>query len=188
MRISTEQIHAPFKAILEGTDAHRNSHGCSAFPFQDGCSLAVVAAATKACRVLELGTTLGYTACWFAHGSTHAVVDTIARDFEHVRLARTNIAEAGFSSRIAVHHGEFNPILETLQRGYDIAFFDGYAPTLTVLRMLEQMLRPGGVLISANLSLSGGDSQKCVRALCDPARWLTSFVAEGGRTAISVLR
>lgn len=188
MQISTGRLHDPFQFIQAMTDVHRESHACWAYPFQDGPSLGVLAAATGARRILELGTALGYTACWLAHGSPRAMVDTIERDAEHVRLARDNIAGAGLANRITVHHGDFGLVLPTLVPGYDIAFFDGYAPTLTELNALEQALHPGGMLISANLSLSEGGGQECIRALCDPNRWLTSFMIEGGRTAVSIRR
>ena len=92
-----------FAAILVQTDVHRQSHGCWAYPFGDGPTLGVLAAATGAERILELGTALGYTACWFAHGSPGARIDTIERDAKHVCMARANIAERGFADRIEVH-------------------------------------------------------------------------------------
>ena len=175
----------PFAAILAQTDAHRRVHGCWAYPFGDGPALGVLAAAVAAKRILELGTALGYTACWFAHGSAQAHVDTIERDAEHVGLARANIADAGFSDRIKVYHGDFDAVLPTLEPHYDIAFFDGYSPTLGDLARLRSLLRCGGLLICANLDLGGGGD--AVReSLGDSSRWLTSFMAEAGRTAVSV--
>ena len=178
-------LPSPFAAILTQTDAHRRVHGCWAFPFGDGPTLGVLAAAVAARRVLELGTALGYTACWFAHGSAQAHIDSIERDAEHIRLARANIADASYSDRIKVHDGDFDAVLPTLEPGYDIVFFDGYAPTLNNLDRLRSLLRSGGVLISANLDL-GGDGDAVRQSLGDPARWLTSFMAEAGRTAVSV--
>lgn len=174
-----------FAAILAQTDAHRRVHGCWAFPFGDGPALGVLAAAVAAKRILELGTALGYTACWFAHGSSQAHVDTIERDAEHVRLARANIADAGHADRIQVHHGIFDAVLPTLEPGYDIAFFDGYSPTLSDLNRLRYLLRSGGLLISANLDLDG-DGEAVRKSIGGSSRWLTSFMAEAGRTAVSI--
>jgi predicted O-methyltransferase YrrM len=185
--LETPKLSDPFKAIQAGTDKHRASHGCWAYPFQDGPALGVIAAAAGAKRVLELGTALGYTACWFAHGSPAAKVDTIEQDDDHVRLARANIARAGFGDRVTVHHGAFVSIIPDLPPGFDIAFFDGYAPTLADLDMLTRMLRPGGVLITTNLGL-GGEAARYVETLCDPKLWMTAFMAESGRTAVSVRR
>ena len=176
----------PFRAIRDATLAHIRTHGCGCYPFFDGSLLGVVAAATQAARILELGTALGYTAIWFAHGAPAAIIDTVEFDPEHVQIARENIAKAGFGNRITVHHGEFANVLPTLSPGYDLAFFDGWAPTLGDLEQFRRLLRPRGVLISTNLDMGGGHAAKYRGELADPARWLSSFAAEDGRTAISI--
>jgi predicted O-methyltransferase YrrM len=175
----------PFAPIRDGTDAHRARHGCGAYPFSDGATLGVIAAAAHARRILELGTALGYTALWLAHGAPEAELDTIERDGEHVRLARANIEAAGYGARIRVHEGAFAPVLAGLEPGYDLAFFDGFGPTVDYLARMRTLLAPRGVLISSNLDV-GGAAAEYRAELADPARWLTSFALEGGRTAISV--
>ncbi len=175
----------PFALIKDGTDAHCARHRCGAYLFSDGATLGVIAAATHARRILELGTALGYTALWLARGAPDAQVDTIERDDEHVRLARANIDAAGYGSRISVHEGDFASVLARLKPGYDLAFFDGFGPTVEYLELLHTLLVPRGVLISSNLDV-GGAAVDYRAALADPARWMTSFALEGGRTAISV--
>jgi predicted O-methyltransferase YrrM len=177
----------PYAAIRDGTDAHRAQHRCSTYPFSDGPTLAVIAAATGARRILELGTALGYTALSFGHGAPEARIDTIERDPEHVRLARDNVATAGREARVVVHEGDFATVMAGLESGYDLAFFDGYGPTAAIIERLRALLRPQGVLICSNLDV-GGDAGSVRAALADPARWLTSFALEGGRTALSVRR
>lgn len=185
-RGSTNAPPDPFAAIRDGTDAHRARHHCSTYPFSDGPTLSVLAAATGARRIVELGTALGYTALSLGRGDA-ARVDTIERDPEHVRLARENIAAAGAGSRITVHEGDFQAVLATLAAGYDLAFFDGYGPTLADLARMRALLRPGGLLVSSNLDV-GGAAADYRAALLAPGDWLTSFALEGGRTAISVRR
>lgn len=175
----------PFADIRAMTDAHRARHGCRAYPYSEGPFLGAVAAAVDARRILELGTALGYTALWLAHGAREARVDTVERDPEHVRIARENFVAAGCGERIVAHEGDFETVLPTLGPGYDLAFFDGFAPTLTYLDWFRRLLRPKGVLLSTNLDHGRGDYRT---QLADPERWLTSFAVEGGRTAISVMR
>lgn len=176
----------PYQNILDATARHRSQHHCEAYPFGDGTSLGVLAAAAAAHRIIECGTGLGYTACWFARGSAAACIDTIDFDEQHVRLARENIVAAGFGDRITVHHGAFDVVLPTLPSGYDLAFFDGFAPSLLDLDLLGSLLRIGGILISANLGLGGRETNRYRKAIADPAKWLTSLMVEGGRTAVSV--
>ncbi|MGH7087702.1 MAG: O-methyltransferase [Stellaceae bacterium] len=176
----------PFAQVRAATDLHRARHGCRAYPFSEGPLLGVLAGAVDAKRILELGTALGYTALWLAHGAPVALIDTVERDPEHVRLACEHFAAAGVARRIAVHEGDFAAVLPTLAPGYDLGFFDGFAPGLDHLAAFRRLIRPGGLLVSTNLDLGRGDDYRA--ALADPARFLTSFAAEDGRTAVSLLR
>ena len=175
--------------------AHRAEHGCGAYPYDNGPLLGVIAAAAHAKRILELGCALGYTALSFAHGAPKARVDTIERDPEHVRLARENIAAAGFDKRITVHEGDFTKVLPTLDPGYDVAFFDGHTPVPALHKALHKLLKTGGVLITANLN-HGGTADAVHAALFDGKTgdnkagdnktWRSALVDEDGETAISV--
>src|ERR1700757_2288210 len=127
----------PFAKIRNATKAHRERHGCSAFPYANGPLLAALAAAANARRVVELGTALGYTALSFASGACDGTVDTIERDPEHVQLARDNIAAAAMDHRITVHEGDFESVLPTLDPGYDVAFFDGQTPSPSLHKTLR---------------------------------------------------
>lgn len=174
----------PYARILAQTDEHRRSHRCWAYPFQEGPALGVLAAATGARRILELGTALGYTACCLADGAVHARVDTIERDPIHATLARDNTEAEGFGERVHVIEGEFDRVLPTLEPGYDLAFIDGYAPTLEQLKAVRRLLRPRGVLVTANLDL---DSGRAVRsALWQPSEWKTAAMLEAGGSTVSV--
>jgi len=173
-----------FAHIRAATDAHRAEHGCGAFPYKNGPLLGVLAAAVNARRIVELGTALGYTALWFAHGAPDAVIDTIEADHEHVRLAREHVEACALSGHVVVHHGEFSHVLRRLDAGYDIAFFDGFTPTPALLRMMRNLLRTRGLLISANLTHEGSGRYR--DALQDEDEWLTAFVGEERETALSV--
>jgi predicted O-methyltransferase YrrM len=147
----------------------------------------VIAATKEARRIIEFGTALGYSALWFAYGAQGASVDTIDKDPEHVRLARNNINQAGLTDRIRIHQGDFLEISRTFQKGYDLAFFDGHSPTLADLAGLKELLRPGGVLITTNLLIDGGESLACRKALSGP-EWLTTPIDDSGDTLVNVLR
>lgn len=175
----------PFAGVREATLAHRARHGCGAWPYSNGPLLGVIAGAADARRILELGTALGYTSLSFAHGAPKAKVDTVERDPEHVRLARAHIAEAGMDKRIAVHEGDFAKVLPDFKGGYDVAFFDGHTPVPSLHATLGALLRPGGVLITANLN-HGGTADKVRAALFDGASWRSALLDEDGETALSI--
>ena len=85
------------------------------------------------------------------------------------------------SERVQVHQGEAIAVLASLDTNvYDLAFFDGFAPTPELINGLRERLRTGGMLVCANLTLGGPEAS---RALADPTAWMThSF----GETAIAV--
>ena len=120
----------PFVDILSTTDTHRARHGCGAYPYDKGTLLGVLAAAVQATRIIEVGTALGYSALWLAYGAPSAQVDTIESDPEHVQIARQHCMAYKMSDRVHVHHGDALTVLDSLDTNvYDLAFFDGFAPT-----------------------------------------------------------
>jgi predicted O-methyltransferase YrrM len=175
----------PFANIRAETLAHRAKHGCGAYPYSNGALLGALAAAANARRILELGTALGYTALWFAHGAPEAVIDTIERDGKHVKLARENVSGAGLDGHIVVHQGDFAKVVARLDPGYDVAFFDGFTPTPAILKAVVRVLKTRGLLISANLT-HGGEADAYRAALLDSESWLTAFVDKEEETAISI--
>ena len=181
--MSQLSITDPFADILTATNTHRANHGCGAYPYDKGTLLGALAAAVNARRIVEVGTALGYTAIWLAHGAPRAQVDTIEADTEHVRIARQHCSDYAMDGRVQVHHGDALTVLDTLDAdAYDLAFFDGFAPTPELIDGLRRRLRVGGTLVCANLTLGGPEASQ---PLADAAAWLThSF----GETAIAVKR
>jgi predicted O-methyltransferase YrrM len=167
----------PYAWIRTATDAHRAIHECWAYPFDDGRLLGAAAKVVVPSYVLELGTALGYTACWWTTGGPKTHVDTVELDPEHVRLARQNLATAGVAERVNVLHGDFVDVLPTLTPRYDLAFFDGYAPTPEMFELIAYLVKPGGVLVTSNLELGGKGFRKTLAA---DASWQTRFVLDTG--------
>jgi len=172
----------PFASVQDATRRHVRDHGCGAYTYSNGSLPGVIVGIAGAHRVVEVGTALGYTALWLAHGAPEAHVDTIENDGEHVTLARAAIGERQMSERITVHHGEADDILGTLEvAAYDVAFFDGFTPTVRTLTRMRALLRPGGTLVAGNLTLNPGPDVEA--DLDDPTRWL---VHSFGETALCV--
>lgn len=176
-------IADPFAGVQEATRSHRAQHGCGAHPYGNGPLLGALAAAVAARRILELGTGLGYSALWLAHGAPDAVVDTVERDARHVKLARAHVSEFGRDGHIVVHQGDFAKVVPRLDPGYDLAFCDGAAPVPSLLPLMATALRKGGLLISANLIHAGAHDYRA--ALFGSESWRSATV-EDGETAISV--
>jgi len=117
-----------YAAVQQAKRAHRASHGCWAYTFEDGPSLQRLAARWNAQRVLQWGAALGYTACCLAGSEPEVRVDTIEADAMHVALAREQIAAVGLAEQINVHQGSFEAVMKNLTPCNDLAFFDGFTP------------------------------------------------------------
>lgn len=177
----------PFAAVLDATHGHRAQHtGCGAYPYKNGPLLGALAAACNARRILEFGTALGYTALWLAHGAPDAVVDTVERDARHVRLAREQISSFGLEGHIVVHQGDFLKVVQRLDPGYDLVFFDGFAPAPPLLAAATKVLKTRGLLVSANLTHEGAEVEAYRAAILHSEDWLTAFAGEDRETAISI--
>lgn len=155
MKVTTLAVD-PFAGVHAATREHQHRHGCGAYTHHDGTLPAAIAAAADGRRIVEVGTALGYTACWLATATATSTttVDTIEFDADHVRLAREQISFVGLADRITVHHGDADDVLISLPAGeFDVAFFDGFAPTTAMIAGLRTRLRVGGILLAANLTL-----------------------------------
>ena len=173
----------PFADVRAATRRHRAAHGCSAYVYGNGGLLAVISAVAQARRIIEVGTALGYSALWLAHGAPASGVDTVEGDAEHVRLARAQLAAHPAGARVTVHHARAEQFLPTLEAGsYDVAFFDGFAPTIEVILALRELLREGGVLIAGNLTMA---RPAVLDELADDSRWLAHSL---GETSLAVKR
>lgn len=173
------------QALYAASVAHRQAHGCGAYSFEDGPGLFALAFTLQARRVLELGTALGYTAAIFATAAPGCSVDTVEADALHVRLARAQLAVLQLQ-QVTVHSGRFEAVLARLQGGYDLAFFDGYAPTVAIVQRLHGLLAVGGHLVCGNLGLASAAQARTLRALlADSAQWQTRYTLENGATAVA---
>jgi len=169
-----------FRFIHEMTHSHRRLHRCHAYPFNDGDGLIKAVNKLQPKKVLELGTALGYTACCFASASD-CHVDTVEGDATHVELARENIAKSGFADKVTVHHGDFLAVIKNLPNDYDIVFFDGLAPSVSMLKTIHAKLREGGTLICANLGFAEAGAEEFLN---DKKYFIPKGELEGGGTKL----
>ena len=170
----------PFADLLDFSEKHRVEHGCSAHPYDKGPLLRVVTAALQPGRIIEVGTALGYSSICMADASPTAEIDTIDFDPVHVELATKHFADHGVADRVTTHCVDAAEILASLTAAsYDLAFFDGFEPTASIIGRIHRLLRPGGTFICANLT-QGTEGNE---ALSDSGRWLTHSM---GETALAV--
>ncbi len=103
-------------------------------------------------RVLEIGTSNGYSTIWIAAAlGENGVLETLDRDGDKLADARRNLARAGLDGRVRVYHGAGIDIVDALPGPFDCVFFDAdrvSAPDQ--LRILVPKLTRGCLLLADN--------------------------------------
>lgn len=120
--------------------------------------LFVLARATGAKNILELGTASGYSAIFLgrACAGIKGRVITLEIDEAMAHRARGNFARAGLTEVVEVRVGEALKLMAQMSETFDLSFLDidkeSYLPALTLCRRL---LRPGGLLVADNVGFAG---------------------------------
>lgn len=123
------------------------------------------------------------------------LVETIESDPEHARLLESEIASHGYGGRIRILRGRGRTVLPDLDGPYDLIFSDGDPEEMPFdLEHFLRLLRPGGLLVSANLflaqfvpDLTGVEQMAEYRQrLLDDERLVTAIVPGG--LAVTIVR
>ncbi|MCA8864769.1 MULTISPECIES: O-methyltransferase [unclassified Halomonas] len=130
--------------------------------------LSVLVQATNAQRVLEIGTSNGYSTLWLAQAVQRVggQVTTVELSEFKLEMAARNFARSGLSKVITQHRGEAGSMLESLEDAcFDLLFLDSkrsdyvhWWPTI------QRVLRQGGLLVVDN-STSHADEMADFMAL-----------------------
>ncbi len=121
-----------------------------------GRFLGILARATGARLIVEIGTAIGYGALCLARGAPEARVITIDTDPERLAVARGYLERAGVADRVELVEGAALDVLSRLPGPFDLAYVD--AVKKEYRRYLDQLvpkLRIGGVVALDNLLWKG---------------------------------
>jgi caffeoyl-CoA O-methyltransferase len=145
-------------ALLRELEAEAESESIPIVGPVVGELLFVLARATGAARILELGTATGYSGIFLgrACAGIEGRVVSLELDEAMAQRARGNFARAGLSEVVEVRVGEALKLMAGISDTFDLVFLDidkeSYHPALTLCRRL---LRPGGLLVADNVGFSG---------------------------------
>ena len=120
-------------------------------PPEDGKVLRLLAEATGAKHIVEIGTSNGYAAIWFclALRTTGGKLTTFEIDPERVLLARENFKQAGVDKLVKIIQGDAHKAVTNLTEPIDIVFIDAdKGGNLDYLNKLLPVVRPGGLVIA----------------------------------------
>jgi caffeoyl-CoA O-methyltransferase len=120
--------------------------------------LFILARATQARRVLELGTATGYSAIYLARGCEpqQGRVVSLELDAAMAARARGNLGRAGVGDRVEVREGEALLLMEGMAGPFDLVFLDiDKESYLAALNHCQRLLRVGGLLVADNVGFTG---------------------------------
>jgi predicted O-methyltransferase YrrM len=152
--------------------------------------LSVLARASGARRLLEIGTSNGYSTLWLAEAAraTGGSVTTVELSEYKAGLAAATFARSGLEAHIALVRDDAARVLERAGEGaYDFVFLDserteypGWWPRL------RRALRPGGMLVADNATSHREQMAPFVALVkADPA-FATSLVPVGNGEFLAV--
>jgi predicted O-methyltransferase YrrM len=177
--LASDDAEQHILAVLE--DVNRNQREMSVSP-TDGRFLRQMAEAVGAKRVVELGTSTGYSGLWFAlalrttggHLYTHEI------DSQRAKIARENFQEAGVEDLVTIIEGDAHQTVTQHKEPIDVLFLDadkeGYIDYLTKLLPL---VRPGGLILAHNMRRPAPDP-RYIEAITTSPELETTFVLMDG--------
>jgi predicted O-methyltransferase YrrM len=123
-----------------------------------GRFLYILARASRARRVLEIGTAIGYSAIWFglAVKQNKGTVITVEIDENIANEAKRNIGRAKLQGTIKVVNGNGLRVVPKLKGKFDIVFIDESKENYPkYLEMSVNILNKNGLLIADNALWNG---------------------------------
>jgi predicted O-methyltransferase YrrM len=152
--------------------------------------LAVLVRATLARRVLEIGTSNGYSTLWLA-STARAIggsVTTVELAEYKIGLASANFTRAALTRFISVIHDDAGRVLERSADGaFDLVFLDSERPEYPGWWPdLWRVLRPGGLLVADNATSHREEMAPFVALVNADAKFSTSLVPVGNGEFLAV--
>jgi len=147
--------------------------------------------ATGAARVLELGTSNGYSTIWLAAAVAANEGTMVSVDLDQGRLAeaRENVARAGFGDAVDLRLEDAGAALSTSDpESWDLVFLDAERPIYPAYWSdLVRVLPPGGLLAVDN-ALSHAEELADFRTLVTADRRVTEALVPTGAGVLLVTR
>jgi predicted O-methyltransferase YrrM len=155
-RFIREAIVEP--APIARARAHAIELGAAPVSAAVGSQIAVLAAATGARSVVEIGTGAGVSGLWLLRGAPQAVLTSIDNEPEHLAAARQAFADARIpATRARFITGRASDVLPRMnEASYDIVLVD--ADPENVIEYVEhglRLVRTGGMVLVPRV-LAGG--------------------------------
>jgi predicted O-methyltransferase YrrM len=155
-----------------------------------GAFLAVLVRATLARRVLEIGTSNGYSTLWLASAARviGGSVTTVELAEYKIGLASANFRRAGLADYISINHDDAGRVLErSADSAFDFVFLDSERTEYPRWwPNLRRVLRPGGLLVVDNATSHPHQMAPFVALVNADNEFFTSLVSVGNGEFLAV--
>lgn len=145
--------------------------------------LVLLARAVDARRVLEIGTSNGYSTLWLAYAvqPLNGKVVTVERSAYKVELARENFKRVALDEWIQLHHGEARDFLKAQDdRSFGLIFLDSERKEyVDWWGDVQRILAPGGLLVIDNAVSHAHEIEPFKQTIQQTPGYLTSLVPVG---------
>ena len=122
--------------------------------------LALLVRGTQARRILEIGTSNGYSTLWLAEAAKDmgGSVTTVELSESKIQLARSTFARSGLASHIHLLHEDAGRLLDRSEaEAYDLVFLDSERPEYPGWwPQIRRVMGPGGLLVVDNATSHAG--------------------------------
>lgn len=140
--------------------AYKDAHELGITPIDPilGTQVAVLAAASAAESIIEIGTGAGVSGLWMLQGAPEATLTSIDSEPEHLAAARDAFAAADVpSSRVRLIRGQALDVLPRMnEASYDIVFIDADPEhLLDYFEHALRLVRPGGLVLVPGIFSNG---------------------------------
>ena len=119
-----------------------------------GTLLYLLATGAQSRRILELGTSYGYSTVWLgaaARATGGKVLSLELKDFK-IEHARQALTRAGLSTRVEFHAGDCLETLKALPGPFDFVLLDVWKDLyLPCFELVHPKLAPGGIICADNM-------------------------------------
>jgi predicted O-methyltransferase YrrM len=138
--------------------AHAMELGAAPISAAVGSQIAVLAAATNARSIVEIGTGAGVSGLWLLRGAPQAVLTTIDNEPEHLAAARQAFSEAKIpSTKARFITGRASDVLPRMnEASYDIVLVDA-DPENVIAYVAHglRLVRDGGIVLVPRVLIGG---------------------------------
>ena len=121
-----------------------------------GLLLYLLSTGAQSRRILELGTSYGYSTVWLAAAARATGGKVTSLELKEFKIdhARQALTRAGLSTRVEFHAGDCLDTLQTLPGPFDFVLLDVWKDLyLPCFDLVHPKLAPGGLIIADNMLL-----------------------------------